>query len=150
MLVLEDVTQFLASETGLATISTTQMDGRVLSSIANCGVIQNPLTGADCVALVSTGRAARLDHVRRGSEVTIAVRRGWNWLAVTGKADLIGPSDPASGIDAEALRLLLREIYEAAGGKHDDFDEYDRQMIKDGRTAVLVDPARIIGNQPTA
>ena len=66
MLVLEDVTQFLASETGLATISTTQMDGRVLSSIANCGVIQNPLTGADCVALVSTGRAARLDHVRRG------------------------------------------------------------------------------------
>ena len=150
MLGLEDVTQFLASETGLATISTTQMDGRVLSSIANCGVIQNPLTGSDCVALVSAGRAARLDHVRRGSEVTIAVRRGWNWLAVTGKADLIGPSDPASGFDAEALRLLLREIYEAAGGRHDDFDEYDRQMVKDGRTAVLVDPARIIGNQPTA
>jgi len=114
MLGLEDVTQFLASETGLATISTTQIDGRVLSSIANCGVIQNPLTGSDCVALVSAGRAARLDHVRRGSEVTIAVRRGWNWLAVTGKADLIGPSDPASGFDAEALRLLLREIYETS------------------------------------
>ena len=150
MLVLEDVRQFLASETGLATISTTQNDGRVLSSIANCGIVQNPLTGTDCVALVSAGKAARLGHVRRGSEVTIAIRRGWNWLAVTGAADLIGPSDPAAGIDAEALRLLLREIYKAAGGTHDDFEEYDRTMIKDRRTAVLVDPVRIIGNRPTA
>jgi hypothetical protein len=150
MLVLEDVRQFLASETGLATISTTQNDGRVLSSIANCGIVQNPLTGTDCVALVSAGKAARLGHVRRGSEVTIAIRRGWNWLAVTGAADLIGPSDPAAGIDAESLRLLLREIYAAAGGAHDDLDEYDRTMIKDRRTAVLVDPIRIIGNRPTA
>ena len=145
---LNDVRQFLATETGLATISTTQKDGRVLSSIANCGVIQHPLTGTDCVALVSAGRAARLGHVRRGSEVTIAIRRGWNWLAVTGQADLIGPSDPATGIDVEDLRLLLREIYEAAGGTHDDYEEYDREMVRDGRTAVLVDPARIISNRP--
>jgi hypothetical protein len=147
---IEEVRQFLSTETGLATISTTQKNGRVLSSIANCGVIQNPLTGTDCVALVSAGKAARLGHVRRGSEVTIAIRRGWNWLAVTGAADLVGPSDPAAGIDAEALRLLLREIYKAAGGTHDDFEEYDRTMIKDRRTAVLVDPVRIIGNRPTA
>ena len=145
---LNDVRQFLATETGLDTISTTQKDGRVLSSIANCGVIQHPLTGADCVALVSAGRAARRGHVRRGSEVTIAIRRGWNWLAVTGQADLIGPSDPATGIDVEDLRLLLREIYEAAGGTHDDYEEYDREMVRDGRTAVLVEPARIISNRP--
>ena len=145
---LNDVRQFLATETGLATISTTQKDGRVLSSIANCGVIQHPLTGADCVALVSAGGAARLGHVRRGSEVTIAIRRGWNWLAVTGQADLIGPSDPATGIDVEELRLLLREIYEAAGGIHDDFEEYNREMVRGGRTAVLVEPARIISNRP--
>jgi len=145
---LNDVRQFLATETGLATISTTQKDGRVLSSIANCGVIQHPLTGADCVALVSAGGAARLGHVRRGSTVTIAIRRGWNWLAVTGQADLIGPSDPATGIDVEELRLLLREIYEAAGGIHDDFEEYDREMVRGGRTAVLVEPDRIISNRP--
>jgi hypothetical protein len=145
---LNDVRQFLATETGLATISTTQKDGRVLSSIANCGVIQHPLTGADCVALVSAGGAARLGHVRRGSKVTIAIRRGWNWLAVTGQADLIGPSDPATGIDVEELRLLLREIYEAAGGIHDDFEEYDREMVRGGRTAVLVEPDRIISNRP--
>ncbi len=146
---LNDITRFLAEETGLATISTTQADGRVLSSIANCGVIDHPLTGDPCVALVSMGRAARLRHIRRGSEVTIAVRRGWAWVAATGPADLIGPADPATGVDAEALRLLLRQIFAAAGGTHDDLDEYDRAMAEGGRTAVLVSPERIIGNAPS-
>lgn len=146
---LNDVKQFLADETGLATISTVQADGRVLSSIANCGVIAHPVTGADCVALVSMGSAGRLKHVRRGSEVTIAIRRGWNWVAVTGKADLIGPDDRQHDFDSEKLRLLLREIYIAAGGQHDDFDEYDREMVHSQRTAVLVAPTRIIGNHPS-
>lgn len=147
---LEDVKKFLAKETGLATISTTQADGRVLSSIANCGVVDHPVTGKTCVALVSVGGAARLGHVRRGSEVTIAVRRGWTWVGVTGPADLIGPDDPAEGIDAEALRLLLREIFQSAGGTHDDFDEYDRAMVESARTAIFVSPDRIIGNSPSA
>ena len=147
---LDDVKRYLADETGLATVSTTQADGRVQSSIAtNCGVIDHPLTGEPSVALVSMGRAARLNHVRRGSHVTIAIRRGWAWISVTGPADLIDPADPADDVDAEALRLLLREIYAAAGGTHDDLDEYDRVMAEDGRTAVLVSPDRIIGNAPT-
>ena len=83
---LDDLHRFLADETGLATISTVQQDGRVLSSIANCGIIRHPLSGIECVALVSVGTAARLRHVRRGTEVTITLRRGWNWVAATGKA----------------------------------------------------------------
>ncbi len=146
---LNDVRRFLADETGLATISTAQADGRVLSSIANCGVIDHPVTGEPCVALISTGKAARLAHVRRGAHVTIAIRRGWTWVSVTGAADLVGPTDPVDGIDAEGLRLLLREVFAAAGGTHDDLDEYDRSMVKDGRTAVLVSPDRILGNDPT-
>ncbi len=143
---LETVTSFLASETGLATVSTTQQDGRVLSSVVNCGVVDHPVTGDTCVALVSRGPAARLGHIRRGSEVTVAVRRGWQWVGVTGPADLIGPDDPNDALDVEGLRLLLREIYQAAGGEHDDYDEYDRAMVEDGRTAVFVQPERIIGN----
>jgi PPOX class probable F420-dependent enzyme len=146
---LDDVRRFLADETGLATISTTQADGRVLSSIANCGLINHPVTSEPCVALISMGKAARLAHVRRGSTVTIAVRRGWTWVSVTGPADLIGPADDAEGIDAEGLRLLLREVFAAAGGTHDDLDEYDRAMVDGARTAVLVSPERILGNTPT-
>lgn len=143
---LTDVERFLSEETGLATVSTTQADGRVFSSVVNCGMIDHPVTGQRCVALVSMGRAARLRHVRRGSAVTIAVRRGWEWVSVAGPADLIGPDDPADGMDAEALRLLLRKIYAAAGGSHDDLAAYDRVMAEERRTAVLVSPERIIGN----
>ena len=141
-----EVRTYLAKENGLATVSTTQADGRVLSSVVNCGVIDHPLTGAPCVALVSVGRAARLGHVRRGSQVTIAVRRGWSWRSVTGPGDLIGPEDPSDGVDAEALRLLLRDVFRAAGGIHDDLAEYDRAMAEEGRVAVLVVPDRILGN----
>jgi hypothetical protein len=143
---IEDVRNRLADEHGLAVISTTQNDGRVLSSVANCGVIAHPVTGAVCVALVSAGGAARLAHIRRGSQVTIAIRRAWSWRSVTGPADIIGPDNTAEGIDADGLRLLLRAVFQAAGGTHVDWDEYDRVMVEDARAAVFVTPERILGN----
>ena len=53
------------------------------------------------------------------------------------------PDDPMPAVDAERLRLLLREIFTAAGGTHDDFGAYDRVMAEERRLAVLVTPARI-------
>ena len=44
---------------------------------------------------------------------------------------------PRAGVDAERLRLLLREIFIAAGGTHDDFDAYDEVMPEERRNAVL-------------
>ena len=142
---LNDVRDFLADEHGLAVVSTTQADGRVLSSVVNCGVATHPLTGEDTVVLVSRGNAARLKHVRRGSEVTVAAQRGWRWVGVTGPCELIGPDDPNDAVDAERLRLMLREVYQAAGGEHDDYDEYDRVMAEDRRTCMFITPSRIIG-----
>jgi hypothetical protein len=40
------------------------------------------------------------------------------------------------------LRLLLREIFSACGGTHDDWDAYDEAMRSERRTAVLVSPQR--------
>lgn len=146
---LTDVRTFLADEHGLAVISTVQRDGRVLSSIANCGVLDHPSTGEPVVAMVSAGKAARLDHIRRGSAVTIAIRRDWRWVAVTGPADIIGPdevaADAAGSMDDEGLRLLLRQVFSGAGGTHDDWDEYDRVMVAERRAAVFVVPERILG-----
>jgi hypothetical protein len=45
-----------------------------------------------------------------------------------------------------ALRLLLREVFTAAGGTHDDWDEYDRVMAAQGRTLVFVTPTRVYSN----
>ena len=49
-----------------------------------------------------------------------------------------------------AFRLIaetrLREIFTAAGGTHEDWDEYDRVMLAERRTAVLVTPTRVYGS----
>jgi hypothetical protein len=143
---LDDVRSLLADEHGLAVVSTTQTNGRVLSSVVNCGVVQHPVDGSPCVAFVSRGDAARLTHIRRGRPATIAVRRGWRWMGCTGAADLIGPDDAAPGFDSERIRALLRDVFEAAGGTHDDFDEYDRVMLAERRVGVFVRPDRVLGN----
>jgi hypothetical protein len=49
-------------------------------------------------------------------------------------------------VDAERLRVLLREIFKAAGGRHDDWDTYDRTMAEERRAAVLIAAQRIYSN----
>ena len=63
-----------------------------------------------------------------------------------GRAEIIGPDDPHPLVDAEQLRLLLREVFVAAGGEHDDWDTYDRTMLEQRRAAVFVAPSRIYSN----
>jgi hypothetical protein len=54
-------------------------------------------------------------------------------------AQLAVPDDPMNGIDAERLRLLLlREIFTAAGGAHQNFAAYDQAMAAERSTAILV------------
>ena len=64
-----------------------------------------------------------------------------------GRAELAGPDDPVDWLDGpDRLRLLLREVFTACGGTHDDWDAYDRTMVEQRRTAVLVDPSRVYSN----
>ena len=143
---LETVRSFLTEEHGLAVVSTVQSDGAVLSTVVNCGVVDHPITKEPRVAFVSVGSAARLKHIRRGSLVTVATRRSWNWVAVTGDSELIGPNDNELGLSSDNVRVLLRDIFMAAGGTHDDWDTYDQTMLDEARTAVLVTPSRIRSN----
>ena len=73
-------------------------------------------------------------------------RSGWEWVAVEGPARLAGPDDPLDGVGPDDLAPLLRDIFRAAGGTHDDWDEYDRVMASQRRTAVLIEPERIVSN----
>jgi hypothetical protein len=77
------------------------------------------------------------------------VRTGGQWVAAEGPVQLVGPDDPAPGVDAEGLRLLLRAVFSAAGGTHDDWPTYDRVMAEERRTAVLIDPDRVYSNALT-
>jgi PPOX class probable F420-dependent enzyme len=135
----------VARDHGLAVIAVTGPDGRVRPSVANVGVLGHPITGERVVGVVVQGSARKLDHIRAAPRASATLRAGWQWAAVEGPAEIIGPDDPAPGVDAERLRLLLREIFIAAGGTHDDFDEYDRVMAEQRRAAVLITPDRVFG-----
>jgi hypothetical protein len=106
-------------------------------------VLSHPVTGAQVVGLVARGQARKLGYLRARPRATVVLRAGWQWAAAEGPAELAGPADVLHGIGAERLRVLLREIFVAAGGSHDDWDAYDRVMAEEGRTAVLIRPERV-------
>lgn len=142
---LADVRSLVEGETGLAVVATTRQDGSVQASVVNAGVLPHPLSGAEVVGFVTRGGTVKQRHLRRRPACTVTFRRGRRWATVEGPAQLVGPDDPLAGVDAEGLRLLLRDVFAAAGGTHDDWDEYDRVMAQERRTAVLVAPRRVYG-----
>ncbi|MEW2478384.1 TIGR03618 family F420-dependent PPOX class oxidoreductase [Mycobacterium sp. NPDC049093] len=143
---VSEFAEMLSRDHGLCVLSTLRRDGSIQSSVVNAGVMAHPNTGDPVVALVAVGGARKLQHLRADPRATVVARAGWQWVTVEGTAEIIGPDDPDPGTDAEALRLLLRAIFEAAGGTHDDWDTYDRVMREERRTAVLISPTRVYSN----
>jgi PPOX class probable F420-dependent enzyme len=143
---LADFSRLVAREHGLCVVSTLRPDGTIASSVVNAGVLDHPVTGRPVVGLVARGGSRKLANLRDRPQATIVVRAGWDWAAADGPAELAGPGDPMPGVGAEALRLLLRAVFTAAGGTHDDWDTYDQVMATEGRTAVLVEPRRVYSN----
>jgi len=143
---IEDFRKLVSADHGLVVVSATRPDGTISASVVNAGVLAHPVTGTVSVAMVARGGTRKLAFWRERPYANVVIRAGWQWAAVEGQVDLIGPDDPADGIDAERLRLLLREIFTAAGGTHDDFGTYDRVMRDERRTAVFVRPDRVYSN----
>jgi len=130
---------------GLCVLSTLRSDGSVQSSVVNAGVLDHPLRGGQVVGLVAIGGSRKLRNLRAEPRATIVARAGRRWATVEGTAQIIGPDDPHPDVDAEAMRRLLRDIFRAAGGTHDDWDTYDRVMADERRAAVLITPSRVYG-----
>jgi PPOX class probable F420-dependent enzyme len=126
----------------LAVVATARADCSVQSTLVNAGVIEHPLTGERVVAFVTYGRA-KLANLRSRPRVALTFTAGWEYATVEGPVEIIGPDDSYPGMDAEGLRLLLRQIFTAAGGTHDDWPTYDRVMVEERRAAVLIHPDRI-------
>jgi PPOX class probable F420-dependent enzyme len=137
------VRSLVEQDNGLAVVATTRADGTVQATVVNAGVLTHPLDGTEVVGLVAQGVSAKVRNLRARPRATVVFRAGWNWASVEGPVEIVGPDDPMDGIDDERLRLLLREVFTAAGGTHDDFEEYDRVMAQERRAAVLVRPERL-------
>lgn len=146
MATIDDIRRLLATETGLVTAAVTRDDGTPVLTVVNAGVLDHPISGVPSVGFVARGRSHKLKYLRRRLALTILVRRGWQWVAAEGDVDLIGPDDPHRGFDSGKLPGLIRAIYSAAGGEHENWDEFDRVMSVERRCAVLLSPKRIYTN----
>jgi PPOX class probable F420-dependent enzyme len=146
MTTLDDAVALAAAESGLAVVSTSRADATIQASLINAGVLPHPVTGEPTLGFVTYGRV-KLANLRVRPALAATFRNGWLWATVEGRAELAGPDDPQPWLkDAEQLRLLLREVFTAAGGTHDDWDTYDRVMAEQRRTVVLVAPTRVYSN----
>jgi PPOX class probable F420-dependent enzyme len=143
---LGDFTRISRADSGLCVVTTLRDDASVQASVVNAGVVDHPVSQTPVVGIVAAGRSRKLRNLRRRPRSTLVAKSGWEWVAVEGPAELFGPDDPIAGLDREALRLALRAVFVAAGGTHDDWDEYDRVMAAERRTAILVAPERVYSN----
>jgi hypothetical protein len=136
----------LADDRHLAVLITTR-PGRDEPQVAvvNAAIIDHPGTGVPVIALVARP-GAKLANLRRHPKITVVAQAGWEWVSAYGDTELSGPDDPHPLFDAESQRLLLRHIYEAAGGNHPDLNVYDQAMLDERRCAVLIHPTRIWSN----
>ena len=146
MTTLDDAVALAKSDNGLAVVSTVRADGTVQASLVNVGLLPHPVSAEPVLAFVTYGKV-KLANLRARPPLAVTFRDGWLWATVEGRAELAGPDDPQPWLtEPDRLRLLLREIFASAGGTHDDWDEYDRVMAEQRRTAVFVEPTRVYGN----
>jgi PPOX class probable F420-dependent enzyme len=141
---LKDFSRLAAPEQGLVVVAATRADGSAQASVVNAGVLAHP-DGEEVIGLVARGDALKLRLLRRRPRAAVTVRSGWQWVTVEGAVELAGPDDPHPSFTPEEIPRLLRDVFSAAGGTHDDWDAYDRVMAEERRTAVLVRPDRIYG-----
>jgi PPOX class probable F420-dependent enzyme len=138
---LDPVRRLVAQDSGLASVAVVRADGTPHTSLVNAGVLDHPRTGAPVAGYVTYGRV-KLRNLAARPATSILWRAGWRWAAVDGTSELLGPGE----VDPEELRLLLRAVFTACGGTHDDWDTFDHVMREEGRVAVLVTPTRVYGN----
>jgi len=146
MTTLRDAVALAAAENGLAVVSTVRVDATVQASLVNVGLLPHPATRQPVLGFTTYGKV-KLANLRVRPQLAVTFRKGWQWATVEGRAELAGPDDAQPWLtDADQLRLLLREVFTAAGGTHDDWDEYDRVMARERRAVVLIAPTRVYSN----
>ena len=136
-----------ARESGLAVVFTSRADGTVQASIVNAGVLDHPVTGEPVVAFVARGEVKKLANLRVQPRLTVVFRSGWDWVAVEGVAEVVGPDDPLTGFEPPDVPRLLCDVYAAAvGGTGDEWAELDDVMTAERHAAVLIRPVRVYSN----
>lgn len=121
-----------------AVVSTIRPSGTVQSTLVNVGLY------ADGLAFTTVGRSRKEANLKRNPACTVTIHDGPYWITAEGRARLYAWDNT----EPETLRRLLRDIYLAAGGTHDDWETYDRVVRAERRAAVVLVPERIYVRRP--
>ncbi len=128
----------LLDQSRVVVFTTYRRDGMPQQSLVTVGELNGGL------AFTTRSRNAKAYNLARDPRCAMMLvssdRR--TFAVLDGEAEVLGPHN----LDGEALRLKLREVFQAAGGQHEDWDEYDRAMLEQRRVAVTLRPARIVGH----
>jgi Pyridoxamine 5'-phosphate oxidase len=148
---LEEARDLASREAGLAIVVTHRADGSAHASVVNAGVVDHPVSGERAVGFVVQGGARKkLENLRVRRTVTVVFRSGWEWVAVEGTVDLIGPDD-RDCLPWPGSLAVFHEIYSAAiGGSPDDWPDRDHAIEQERHAAVLVRPVRVYSNPSRA
>ena len=143
---VELVRRMAAADHGWAVFATARRDGSIQASVVTAGVLEHPVIGHPMVAFVARGGTVKLANLRRAGRGTIVFRAGREWVTVEGRTWLVGPDDPLEGVEPGRVPQLLRDIFTAAGGTHEDWPTFDRVMAEERRAAVFVQLDRVYTN----
>ena len=118
-------------------VTTTRRSGSGQMSILASG----PYRGG--AAFVARGNSAKIANLKRNARCTVlTLNPNWSsYVVVEGDAEIHGWDNT----DHEELRIMLREAFQACGGDHPDYDEYDRVMREERRAVVVVRPGHVYG-----
>ena len=122
-------------------------DKAVLSTFRRSGAAQLSIVVVgnygDGVAFTTTEDRAKLANLRRDPRCSLLISQDswWGFVVLEGTARVMS----ADNTEPEELRQAFREVYRSISGEHPNWDEYDRAMVEDRRSVVIVIPERIYG-----
>lgn len=134
---ISDALEFI-SDRRQGVLVTLKRDGRPqLSNIAY-------VLGHDGVIRISvTENRAKTANLRRDPRASLYVTRDDFWAYVVLDAD-VEVTPVATSPDDDTVDQLV-EYYRAVAGEHDDWDEYRRAMVDDGRLVLKLTPTHTYG-----
>ena len=122
-------------------LTTLRRDGRPqLSNIIYA------VDGDGTIRISVTASRAKAKNLRRDPRASLYVGGTdfWSYAVVDGPAELT----PVAADPDDATVDELVDLYRAMAGEHDDWDDYRRTMVADGRLIVRITPTSAYGMLP--
>ena len=90
-----------------------------------------------------TDSRAKTANMRRDNRVVLHItdRSAWSYVAFDGTVELM----PVATDPSDATTDALVAYYTLVAGEHDNWDEYRRAMVNDGRLIARFTPTSVVG-----